>query len=84
MFAIPQRVEQVAVTVIHRNLRIVYTIDMETDLARQIHFFDDQSEQGQLSIEYLKDVKGSGDVIEPNKLRRRRPARHKRIFNHKV
>ncbi len=70
--------QQVAVTVIHQDSRIIYTIDMETDLVRQIHFFDDQSEKGRLSVEYLKDVKGSTDVIDPRSPRRR-TARHKRL-----
>jgi RNA polymerase sigma factor (sigma-70 family) len=72
------RTQEVTVTVIHHGFKIVYTIDMKTDLVRQIHFFKDKSEQGRLSVEYLKDVKGSTGVIEP-KLPRRRPARHKRL-----
>ena len=70
--------QQAAVTIRHRDLRIVYTIDMETDLVEQIHFFEGQSEHGRLSVEYLKNVKGSADVIEP-RLPRRRTARHRKL-----
>lgn len=68
--------QQVTVTVIQGEFRIVYTVEMDTDLVREIQFFEGQIAQGQLSIDYLKDGKGSIDVTEP-KLIRRRPTRHK-------
>lgn len=57
--------QQVAVTVIHPDARLVHTIDMETDLVRQVRFFQGQSEQGQLSIEYSKDMNSAAAEPKP-------------------
>ena len=52
----------------HENDRIVYKIDMETDVVDEITFSTDQGNTGNLKFSYLQSVDGvSGEFIPPGK-----------------
>lgn len=58
--------KEVQVTVIHGDTRLVYRIDMETDVVRSIAFFVKQAPVGQLDFEYFQDLPQSrGDYLAP-------------------
>ncbi len=48
--------KDVQVTVIHNPARLVYTIDLETDVVKSIGFFVGQNPVGQLDFEYLQEL----------------------------
>jgi len=65
---------QASVTVVHRNMRLVYTIDLRQDAVREIGLYDRQREVGQLRLEYVKDLgTRSASLQERRSARRRRP-----------
>lgn len=50
----------------YEGIRIVYTIDLETDVLEEITFFTDQNRVGNLKFSYLQSIKGvSGEFITP-------------------
>ena len=56
----------VQVTVVQNQTRLVYTIDLETDVVRSISFFAGQAPAGQLDFEYLQDLpQARSDFIAP-------------------
>ena len=60
------RFAQVELT--HENTRIVYTIDMETDVVDEITFTTDQGNTGNLKFSYLQSVDGvSQEFLPPSK-----------------
>jgi hypothetical protein len=48
--------KDVQVTVIHNPAKLVYTIDLETDIVKSIAFFVNQAPAGQLDFEYLQEL----------------------------
>ena len=48
--------KDVQVTVVHNPARLVYTIDLETDVVKSIGFFVGQNPVGQLDFEYLQEL----------------------------
>ncbi len=58
--------ESVQVTVIHNPARLVYTIDLKTDVVRSIAFFVGQNPVGQLDFEYLQELPAArSDFLAP-------------------
>jgi len=49
----------VQITVVHDQTKLLYTIDLEADLVRQIEFFKANRAIGQLEFEYLQDLDGN-------------------------
>jgi hypothetical protein len=48
--------KDVQVTVIRNQTRLVYTIDLKTDVVKSIAFFVGEAPAGQLDFEYLQDL----------------------------
>jgi len=58
--------KEAQVTVVNGQTRLVYTIDMETDVVKNIAFFLNQAPAGQLDFEYFQDLPASrGNFIAP-------------------
>jgi len=58
--------KDVLVTVIHNPAKLVYTIDLKTDIVKSIAFFVDQAPAGQLDFEYLQELPAArGEFIAP-------------------
>jgi hypothetical protein len=62
----------VEVTLIHKQLKLVYTIGLEADLVRKIEFFKADQSIGELKFEYLQDVDGDlREFTEPRRIDKR-------------
>lgn len=48
--------KEVQVTVVHSRTRLVYRIDLNTDVVKSIAFFVDNAAAGQLDFEYVQDL----------------------------
>ena len=68
--------QQVDVTVINRDARLVYTIDLDRDAVREIVLYERQAEVGRLRLDYVRELKPEFEAIgEPGTARDRRPRR---------
>jgi RNA polymerase sigma-70 factor, ECF subfamily len=70
--------QQADVVVTHENVRLVYTIDLDRDVVREIALYEGESEVGQLRLEYVKDLETQFDAINESGSTRRSRARQKR------
>jgi RNA polymerase sigma-70 factor (ECF subfamily) len=52
---------KVEVILTHEQVRLVYTIDMETDVIEKIAFSTDNGGQGELEFSYLQDIDNPGN-----------------------
>jgi hypothetical protein len=54
------------VTVVHSRTRLVYRIDLNTDVVKSIAFLVDNAPAGQLDFEYVQDLPGArSEFITP-------------------
>jgi RNA polymerase sigma-70 factor (ECF subfamily) len=52
--------DDVAITIAHSEVKLVYTVGLETDVIETIAFFADGAQVGELRFDYLQDVDGVG------------------------
>jgi hypothetical protein len=61
------------------NVRLIYNIDLETDVVDQITFSTDQGDKGSLKFSYLQSVDGvSGEFVRPVRPRSETTSSHGR------
>jgi len=62
------------VTLTHNKTRLVYTIDMETDIIDKITFSDSDGSEGELKFTYLQEIEDIGsEFAEPRQKSYRKP-----------
>jgi len=66
--------KDVQVTVVYGQMRLVYRIDMETDVVKSIALSLNQAPIGQLDFEYFQDLPPSRDFIAPRTTTYRGPS----------
>jgi len=64
----------VQVTVVYGQMRLVYRIDLETDVVKSIALSLNQAPVGQLDFEYFQDLPASRDFIAPRTTTYRGPS----------
>jgi hypothetical protein len=74
--AVEDRHVDIAVT--DRNVELVYTIDLDQDVLREITLYEGQSEAGRLRLEYVRDLEDEFDAGRGAESTRRRLPRQKR------
>jgi len=58
------------VQLVYKGLRLVYSIDLETDVIEEITFFNDQDQTGNLKFSYLQSIdKVSEEFVPPDRPR---------------
>jgi len=66
--------QQANVAVMHRDMKLVYGIDLDRDIVRSIALYEGESQVGQLRLEYIEDLNTEEDLVhEPESAHRRRP-----------
>ncbi len=68
--------EQVEVILDCQQVKLVYTIDMETDVIEEIIFSTSDGSQGELRFSYLQDIENVGSEFTPPRIGRNRSAQH--------
>jgi hypothetical protein len=66
------------VAVMHRDMRLVYTIDLDHDVVSQITLYEREAQVGRLQFEYANELEANPDVPGEAESPRRRPPRHRR------
>jgi hypothetical protein len=66
------------VAVMDGDLELVFTIDLERDVLREIALYEDQIEVGQLRLEYVKDLETERDAVAEPQLDYRKLPRQRR------
>ena len=69
---------QADVVVTHRDVKLVYTIDLDQDVVREITLYERESEIGQLQLEYVKALETGLDTINEAGSDHRRLSRQRR------
>jgi RNA polymerase sigma-70 factor (ECF subfamily) len=64
--------KKIEVVLTHEQTRLVYTIDMETDIIEKITFSTDSGDEGELRFSYLQNIDGLGNQFTKPNARRNR------------
>ncbi len=57
------------------QVKLVYTVDMETDVVETITFLADNGDRGELRFSYLQDIESLGNEFAPPRIRSDRAPR---------